>query len=404
MRKKVLLLEAIHQGAKTTLEREGYEVERLTHSPDGAELDRLLKSASIVGIRSKTQLTRAVLEANPHLELIGCFCIGTDQVDLSAAARLGTPVFNAPYSNTRSVAELVIAEIVALSRQLGDRNSKAHRGEWVKSAEGSREVRGKTLGIVGYGHIGSQVSVLAEAFGMRVLFFDVVKKLPLGNSQVVESLNDLLERSDFVSLHVPDTKQTRGMIGANEIGQMKAGSYLINASRGSVVDLDALALNLKSGHLAGAAIDVFPIEPASNKEVFKSPLQGIANVILTPHIGGSTIEAQESIGLEVAQSFLGYLKKGTTSGTVNFPPLDLPLLHPGSRRISNIHRNVPGVLGEINRLISEAGGNIQAQGLATDREIGYMVADIELANSSQAQSLVEKINELKTSIKTHLII
>ena len=400
MREKILLLEAIHPGAKHALEKDGHEVTLVSHSPEDAELDALLKKATVVGIRSKTKLTAKVLEANSHLKLIGCFCIGTDQVDLAAAARFGIPVFNAPYSNTRSVAELVLAEIVALSRQLGDRSMQAHQGVWMKSADGSREVRGKTLGIVGYGHIGSQVSVLAEAFGMRVLFFDVVKKLPLGNSMRVETLHELLEKSDFVSLHVPDTAQTRMMMGAKELAAMRPGSYVINASRGSVVDIEALVVALKSKHIAGAAIDVFPLEPASNKEMFKSPLQGVGNVILTPHIGGSTIEAQESIGLEVAASFESFLARGMTTGTVNFPPMDLPRLHHGAVRIANIHRNVPGVLGEINSIISELGGNILAQGLATDREIGYMVADIENASGTE---LAKQIGQLITSIKTHLL-
>ncbi len=400
MHEKILLLEAIHPSAQLALEKAGHEVTLVAHSPEGAALDELLQKATVVGIRSKTKLTADVLRTHSHLKLIGCFCIGTDQVDLQAAARQGIPVFNAPHSNTRSVAELVLAEIVALSRQLGDRSMQAHQGVWTKSAEGSREVRGKTLGIVGYGHIGSQVSVLAEAFGMRVLFFDVVKKLPLGNSMRVDSLQDLLAKADFVSFHVPDSAQTRMMMGAGELAAMRAGSYVINASRGSVVDIEALAAALQRGHIAGAAIDVFPHEPASNKEAFKSSLQGVRNVILTPHIGGSTIEAQESIGLEVAASFESFLASGMTTGTVNFPPMDLPSLHPASVRIANIHRNVPGVLGEINSIISELGGNILAQGLATDREIGYMVADIEGASG---QALATQIGHLATSIKTHLL-
>jgi len=360
--KNILLLEAIHPGAKEVLERAGHKVELLSHSPAGDELDQLLAKVSVVGIRSKTQLTAAVLEKHPHLELIGCFCIGTDQVDTRKANAQGTPVFNAPHSNTRSVAELVIAEIVALSRQLGDRNSNAHKGVWMKSAEGAREVRGKTLGIVGYGHIGSQVSVLAEAFGMHVLFYDVVKKLSLGNSSRMDSLEELLKRADFVSLHVPDTPLTKGMIGARELKSMRRGSSLINASRGSVVDIGALAQAIQSGHLAGAAIDVFPDEPASNKQKFESPLQGLPNVILTPHIGGSTIEAQEAIGLEVAQSFLTFLGRGTTAGAVNFPQIDLAMPQTeemrlaNRRRILNVHRNVPGVLGDINSIVSELGG------------------------------------------------
>lgn len=404
--KKILLLEAIHPGAKVMLEKEGYTVDLISHSPEGAELDGLLKDASIVGIRSKTQLTASILEKHKHLDMIGCFCIGTDQVDGKKANALGIPVFNAPHSNTRSVAELVIAEIVMLSRQLGDRNTNAHTGVWMKSADGAREVRGKTLGLIGYGHIGSQVSVLAEAFGMRVLFYDVIKKLPLGNSQRMDSVNDLIKKSDFVSLHVPDTGQTRGLIDAHRLGLMKNGACLINASRGSVVDLDALAEKIKAGAIGGAAIDVFPDEPASNKQKFKSPLQGLPNVILTPHIGGSTIEAQESIGLEVAHSFINFLSKGTTAGAVNFPQIDLAMIQTEAtrkadrRRIINVHRNVPGVLGEINSIVSDLGANIQAQGLATDPQIGYLVMDVEEVEGSE---LCKRIQALDTSLRTRLL-
>ncbi|CAN5501807.1 phosphoglycerate dehydrogenase [soil metagenome] len=404
--KRILLLESIHLGAKEMLEREGHKVEILAHSPSGAELNELLSGVSVVGIRSKTQLTAEVLEKNKQLELIGCFCIGTDQVDAKKANSLGIPVFNAPHSNTRSVAELVIAEIVALSRQLGDRNTNAHNGVWTKSAEGAREVRGKTLGIVGYGHIGSQVSVLAEAFGMHVLFFDVIKKLSLGNSQRTENLDELLKKSDFVSLHVPDTQQSRGMIGARELKMMKRGASLINASRGLVVDIPSLAEALRSGAIGGAAIDVFPDEPASNKQKFESPLQGLPNVILTPHIGGSTIEAQEAIGLEVAQSFLSFLSRGTTSGAVNFPQIDLAMPQTeetrkaNRRRVANVHRNVPGVLGEINSIVSELGANIQAQGLSTDPQIGYLVMDVEDVDGTE---LCARIQKLSTSLRTRLL-
>ncbi len=405
--KNILLLEAIHPGAKTMLEKEGYSVELLSYSPSGDELGKLLGKASIIGIRSKTQLTGALLEKHQNIELIGCFCIGTDQVDSTRANALGIPVFNAPHSNTRSVAELVIAEIVVLSRQLGDRNTNAHNGVWMKSADGAREVRGKTLGLVGYGHIGSQVSVLAEAFGMRVLFYDVIKKLPLGNSQSQDQLDDLLKKSDFVSLHVPDTQATRGMIGSRELGLMKPGACLINASRGSVVDIAALAAKLKSGAISGAAIDVFPDEPASNKQKFESELQGLPNVILTPHIGGSTIEAQESIGIEVAQSFLNFLSRGTTSGAVNFPQIDLAMIQTeetrkaARRRIMNVHRNVPGVLGEINSIVSDLGANIQSQGLATDSQIGYLVMDVEEVDGGE---LCKRIQALPTSLRTRLLL
>lgn len=397
---RILLLEGIHPVAKEVLEREGFQVRLESFSPDEAKLKEWLLSCDAVGIRSKTQLSKAVLDANPHLIAIGAFCIGTDQIASTAANALGVPVFNAPYSNTRSVAELVMAEVISLSRQLGDRNIKAHQGEWLKSAEGSREVRGKTLGIVGYGHIGSQASVLAEAFGMRVIFYDVVKKLPLGNSQACRTLGELLTQADFVSLHVPDTPSTREMIAGEQIRQMKKGSYLINASRGSVVAIRDLAAAIRDGHLAGAAIDVFPNEPASNKEKFVSELQGLPNVILTPHIGGSTLEAQEAIGAEVSQSFIGFLKTGSTRGAVNFPNIDLPVLHQDCHRIINVHKNVPGVLSDINGIVSDVGANIQAQSLSTDPQIGYLVMDIE---KGEASEVAVRISKLATSIKTRVV-
>lgn len=397
---RILLLEGISPKAKVLLEQEGYQVRLETYAPNEKELGEWLKDADVLGIRSKTQVTRAVLEANSHLLMVGAFCIGTDQVESVYANKLGIPVFNAPYSNTRSVAELVIAEIISLSRQLGDRNMKAHAGEWVKSAEGSHEVRGKTLGLIGYGHIGSQVSVLAEAFGMRVVYFDNVKKLPLGNSSPCRTLEEVLKQADFVSLHVPDTAQTKNMMAAPQLAEMKQGAHLINASRGSVVNISDLAAALKSKHLGGAAVDVFPHEPASNKEVFKSELQGLPNVILTPHIGGSTLEAQESIGLEVSQSFLNFLRTGSTRGAVNFPNVDLPVLHKGSHRIVNVHRNVPGVLREINGIVSEVGANIEAQSLSTDQHIGYLVMDMA---KGEATTVAARIAKLETSIKTRIL-
>jgi D-3-phosphoglycerate dehydrogenase len=397
---RILLVEGIHPKAHELLEREGFSVRSEKHSPSEAELLELAKNFDVIGLRSKTQLTKKILDANPQLLTVGAFCIGTDQVALTDANRLGIPVFNAPYSNTRSVAELVLAEVVMLSRQIGDRNTKAHQGVWDKTAVGAHEIRGKTLGLVGYGHIGSQVSVLAESFGMRVIYHDAVKKLPLGNSHPEESLDDLLRKADFVSLHVPDTAQTRDLIAAKELALMKPGAYLINASRGSVVNIRDLAASLKSGHIGGAAIDVFPQEPASNKEGFKSELQGLANVILTPHIGGSTEEAQEAIGLEVAQSFLNYLKKGSTRGAVNFPNVDLPILHKGSHRLLNVHQNVPGVLREINSIVSSLGANITAQYLSTDANIGYLVMDMEKA---QASEVCAGVRALPTSIQTRIL-
>jgi D-3-phosphoglycerate dehydrogenase len=396
---KILLVENIHAVAKERLEEEGFKVDMLSHAPSEDELLNLLPQYQALGIRSKTELTAKIFESNPHLFVVGAFCIGTNQIDLKAARKEGIAVFNAPHSNTRSVAELVIAEMIALSRQLGDRNTLAHKGEWMKSADGSKEVRGKTLGIVGYGHIGSQVSILAEDLGMRVIFYDVVKKLPLGNAQMKTSLDDLLKHSDFVSLHVPETPQTKDMIGAKQLKHMKKGAHLINASRGTVVVIDDLVEALKSKHIAGCAIDVFPEEPASNKVKFVTPLQNLPNVILTPHIGGSTEEAQYAIGAEVAESFRRYLKIGSSSGAVNFPNVDLPVKQ-GTTRILNVHRNEPGVLGEINGIISKEGANIEAQYLSTDEKVGYMVMDL---SSPHAQQLADDIQALSRSIRTRVV-
>lgn len=393
---RILLLENIHPKAASRLEAESLSVTRLAHSPPPQELCALLKNFDLLGIRSKTELDSDILNANPHLLAIGAFCIGTNQVDLTRATSLGIPVFNAPHSNTRSVAELIVSEIIALSRQLFDRSQRAHEGEWQKDASGSREVRGKTLGIVGYGHIGSQVSILAEALGMKVRFFDVLRKLPLGNAQPRSSLKDLLVESDFVTLHVPETPETRLLIGAEELALFKPGSYLLNASRGSVVDLEALKTCLDSGKIAGAAIDVFPQEPASNKEKFLSPLQRTRNVILTPHIGGSTEEAQYMIGQEVAESFVQFLQTGRSLGAVNFPQVDLPR-RPGTRRILNVHRNEPGVLGEINSVVSSFGANIVSQNLGTFADVGYLVFDFEAATTGD---LAGALAELPRSLKT----
>lgn len=396
---KILLVENIHPVAQSRLQEEGFHVDLKSGSPSEDELIQMAQNYHVLGIRSKTEITDKILVSLPNLMTIGCFCIGTNQVRLEKANELGVPVFNAPYSNTRSVAELVIAEMIALSRQLGDRSALAHKGEWMKTADGSREVRSKTLGIVGYGHIGSQVSILAEALGMKVLYFDVVKKLPLGNAVAMNALDELLAKSDFVTLHVPETPQTKDMISAREFKKMKKGAHFINASRGSVVVIEDLVAALKEKHLGGCAIDVFPIEPASNKEKFISPLQGLNNVILTPHVGGSTEEAQYAIGLEVAESFIRYLKIGSTSGAVNFPSVDLPV-QKGAHRILNVHRNEPGVLGEINSVVSKAGANILAQYLSTDQHIGYLVMDVEKTN---AKPLSEEIKKLSRSIRTRVV-
>ncbi len=397
--KKILLVEAIHPVAKSRLETDGFDVHLLTHSPSEKELCELLPQYNVLGIRSKTQITSRVIESARHLDCMGAFCIGTNQVDLGRAQVEGIPVFNAPHANTRSVAELVVAEMICLARQLGDRNTGAHKGDWIKSAEGAKEVRGKTLGIVGYGHIGSQLSVLAEALGLKVIFHDIVKKLPLGNATPMANLEEVLRLSDFVSLHVPETEMTKNMIGAAEFAVIKKGAYLINASRGTVVDIDQLVLALKNKVIAGCAIDVFPEEPASNKEKFQSPLQGLANVLLTPHIGGSTEEAQYNIGVEVAESFRKFLLHGSTSGAVNFPVVDLPPMRKAQRFI-NVHRNEPGVLGEINAAISAHGANIVAQQLSTESAIGYIVTDVEGGNIAQ---LVVDIGRLPRSLRTRLV-
>lgn len=400
---RILLTENIHAAAQKRLRSEGYQVDLLNYAPTEDEYIKILKNYDVLGIRSKSEITEKILKESQHLHCIGAFCIGTNQIALDKANMLGIPVFNAPHSNTRSVAELVMAEMVSLSRQLGDRNTFAHRGEWMKSTDGSREVRGKTLGIIGYGHIGSQVSILAEAFGLKVIFYDVVKKLPLGNALPVQSLEQLLQEADFISLHVPETPETKNMISARELQQMKEGSYLINASRGTVVVIEDLVEVLKSSRLAGCAIDVFPEEPASNKEKFQSPLQGLRNVILTPHIGGSTEEAQFAIGLEVSESFRKFLQFGSTAGAVNFPNAELGAKSQVTR-IMNIHRNEPGVLGELNGIISRAKANIQGQSLSTDQHIGYLVTDLELVGAtSPVQELVKEFNSSTRNIKTRVV-
>jgi D-3-phosphoglycerate dehydrogenase len=397
---KVILLENVHSAAEVCFRDEGYSsVERLDKALKGEELNKVVNSAHILGIRSKTELKGVEIFKNSPLIAVGCFCIGTNQVDLKQAAKSGIPVFNAPFSNTRSVAELTIAMVIMLARRASEKNLKLHRGEWDKSADACFEVRGKTIGIIGYGHIGPQVGLLAEALGMKVIFYDVVNKLALGNSQQLPSLERVLRESDFVTLHVPETKQTQGMIAKDEIALMKKGGYLINHSRGSVVDIEALTIALKSKHLAGAAIDVFPYEPPSNSESFESQLRGIDNVILTPHIAGSTEEAQRNIGIEVAQSLIKYSNTGSTGGVVNFPAVDLPQLN-DSHRILNIHHNVPGVIRDITQIIAEAGGNIRSQYLGTAGEIGYLIMDIDQKFSSDVKEAIQK---LTTSIKTRIL-
>jgi D-3-phosphoglycerate dehydrogenase len=381
---KFLLLEGIHPSAVTVLQAAGYtQIESLTGALEGDELKRKIADAHFVGIRSRTQLTADVFAHATKLAAVGCFCIGTNQVDLNAARERGIAVFNAPFSNTRSVAELVLAEAILLLRGVPEKSAVAHRGGWLKTAENAYEIRGKTLGIVGYGSIGTQLSVLAEALGMHVVFFDVVTKLPLGNARQAAKLTDLLAQSDVVTLHVPETQATQWMIGAAEIAAMKPGSVLINASRGTVVEIEPLAEALRQKKLLGAAIDVFPVEPKSNKDMFESPLRGLDNVILTPHVGGSTMEAQENIGVEVAEKLVKYSDNGTSTSSVNFPEVALPA-HPGKHRLLHIHRNVPGVLAEINRVFSDNNINIASQYLQTNEAIGYVVIDIDAASSDMA--------------------
>lgn len=399
---RVLLLEGVNESAVELIRSAGYtNITYLKTALDEDELIEALQGVHILGIRSRTQLTAKVFKAANRLIAVGCFSVGTNQVDLEAARHAGIPVFNAPFSNTRSVAELVIGEIVMLLRRVFPKSAAAHEGGWEKSAIDSHEVRGKTLGIVGYGNIGSQLSYLAESMGMRVIFYDQTDKLRHGNTEPTDSLRDLLEQSDVVSLHVPETPATHGMIGAAEIAAMKKGAYLINNSRGTVVDLDALAEALKSGHLRGAAVDVFPVEPASNKERFETPLQGLDNVILTPHIGGSTEEAQERIGAEVARKLVDYSDVGSTIGAVNFPQAQLSSRATGTRYI-HVHRNVPGMLGRLNQAFSKRDLNITAQHLQTDGEIGYVVIEVE-GQPEQSRETLKEIRGLEGTIRARLL-
>jgi len=397
---KFLLLEGLHQSAVETLNRAGYtNIEYLKTSLSEEQLIEKIRNVHFIGIRSRTQLTQAVFDAAEKLQAVGCFCIGTNQVDLNAALVRGIAVFNAPFSNTRSVAELVIGQTILLLRGVPEKNAQAHRGVWQKIATGSFEARGKKLGLVGYGNIGSQLSVLAESMGMKVFLYDIITKLPLGNAVQLPTLKELMQTCDVVSLHVPETAQTENMIGTEQIGWMKKGAILINASRGSVVDIDALAAALHSGHLAGAAIDVFPVEPRSNEDEFVSPLREYDNCILTPHVGGSTMEAQENIGLEVSEKLVKYSDNGSSFTSVNFPEVALPA-HPGMHRLLHIHKNVPGVLSQINNIFSENGINIRSQFLQTNEEIGYVVTDIDVEYSKVA---LEKLNQVKGTIRCRVL-
>jgi D-3-phosphoglycerate dehydrogenase / 2-oxoglutarate reductase len=396
---KVLLLENVHPVAREAFAADGFQVEMVKTALSESELAARVRDVHVLGIRSKTQVTPKVLDEGKRLLAVGAFCIGTNQVALAHANQRGIPVFNAPFSNTRSVAELILAEIVMLSRHLGDRLREVHDGRWRKVAAGSHEVRGRTIGIVGYGHIGSQVGVLAEAFGMRVVFYDILAKLPMGNNRAMAKLQDVLEVADFVTLHVPETPQTREMIGAAELARMRPGACLLNASRGTVVVIDALAAAIRSGHIGGAAVDVYPDEPESNSDGFASPLRGLPNVILTPHIGGSTEEAQEAIGREVSAALIKLINSGATTGAVNFPQIELPQSK-DAHRILNIHKNVPGVLRDINKIVSDYNANIRGQLLATDPNIGYLIMDLDQDVSKDVKNGVAA---LPTSIRTRIL-
>ncbi len=397
---KFLLLEGVHPSALDVLRGAGYtQIEALPGALEGEELHRKIADAHFLGIRSRTQLTAEVFAHAHKLVAVGAFCIGTNQIDLDAARERGIAVFNAPYSNTRSVAELVLAEAILLLRGVPEKNAVAHRGGWLKSAENAYEIRGKTLGIVGYGSIGTQLSVLAEALGMHVVFHDVVSKLPLGNARQAPSLQALLAQSDIVTLHVPEVPSTQWMIGPEEIAAMKPGAILINAARGTVVRIEALAEAIRAKKLLGAAIDVFPVEPRSNKDEFTSPLRGLDNVILTPHIGGSTMEAQANIGLEVAEKLVKYSDNGTSTSSVNFPEVALPA-HPGKHRILHIHRNVPGVLSAINQVFADNQINIAAQYLQTNEKVGYVVIDIDAQSSELAQ---DKLASVPGTIRSRVL-
>ena len=400
----ILLLEGIHNNALESFKAAVYEnIDLLSTALEGQELIDKLKNYKIVGLRSRTQLTKEVLENSTHLAAIGCFCIGTNQVDIKTAQKLGIPVFNAPFSNTRSVAELVLAQAILLVRNVVDKNAKAQRGEWLKSADNANEVRGKTLGIVGYGHIGMQLGILAESMGINVIFYDVEEKLPLGNATQVSSLKLLLEQSDVVSLHVPQLATTKNLITAKELAMMKDHSVLINASRGNVVDIDALVNALESKKLKGAAIDVFPVEPSSKNESFESPLKNFDNVFITPHIGGSTIEAQENIANEVSAKLIKYSDNGSTLNAVNFPELSLPSTDNSSHRILHIHANIPGIMNELNKIIAEKNINVEGQYLRTQENIGYVVIDIQ-SSDDEAKNLVEAFKEVKATIRARYLV
>ncbi|CAG9000135.1 MAG: D-3-phosphoglycerate dehydrogenase [Candidatus Celerinatantimonas neptuna] len=398
---KILLLEGLHPSSVETFKSAGYtNIEQVKTSLSEEGLIEKIKHVHFIGIRSRTQLNQKVLSHAERLVAIGCFCIGTNQVNLDAAQELGIPVFNAPFSNTRSVAELVLAEMILLLRGIPARNAGAHRGEWKKSAVNSFEARGKTLGIIGYGHIGTQLGILAETVGMNVIYYDIEPKLSLGNAQQIPTLNEMLAQSDIVSLHVPETPLTKNMFTAKEMDCMKDGAMLINASRGSVVDIDALAEHLQSGKIGGSAIDVYPTEPKSNKEEFISPLREFDNVLLTPHIGGSTQEAQQNIGFEVASKLVKYSDNGSTLSAVNFPEVSLPANTSGASRLLHIHHNQPGIITKINQIFADDEFNIAAQYLQTEGNIGYVVIDVQTTHSHEA---LEKLKAIDGTIRARVL-
>ncbi len=396
---RITLLENIHPAAREALVEAGYTVDVIPKALEGQELAAVLAESHVVGLRSRTKLRAAQFEGANKLLAIGCFSVGTDQVDIAAAAQRGVPVFNAPHASTRSVAELTMGCVIALARRLGDKSQMLHAGTWDKSLSGAHEVRGRSLGLVGYGHIGQQVGLLAEAFGMRVMFHDIQKKLPLGLAKPLPTIEQLLDEADFVSLHVPETSLTRGMLGAPQIARMKQGSYLINHSRGAVVAIDAVRAALQKGHLGGAAFDVFPQEPTPTQAAWKSELAGLPNVLLTPHVGGNTEEAQRNIGLEVAGAVTSFIDSGSTEGSVNFPPINLPPRE-DTHRVLNVHRNVPGVLASVTAIVSELGANIEAQQLSTTKDIGYLVMDVDRQLSDVVR---DRIAALPVSVKTRIL-
>ncbi len=398
--RRVLLLERIHPDADAILEAAGLEVVRIDEALDPERLSGALEGVGMLGIRSRTRLDATVLRRHPDLHAVGCFCIGTNQIDGPEAGRLGVPVFNSPFSNTRSVAELTIAEVIALHRDLMDKSAGMHHGRWDKSAAGSHEIRGRTLGIIGYGHIGTQVSILAEALGMRVLYHDILEKLPLGNARAVP-MAELLAESDAVTIHVPATDRTAGMVDAAAIAAMKPGAVLINNARGSVVDLAALAEALRSGRLRGAAVDVFPEEPDGTRADFACPLAGLPNVILTPHVGGSTEEAQAAIARDVAGKLARYLEVGSTTTAVNVPEVDLPRLRPGQHRILHWHRNVPGVLSRMHGMLADLQVNINAEYLQSDPVTSYVILDVDPHHDAVVR---ERLREIPETIRVRTLL